>query len=139
LKLTGESEKAPVSSAVTLVEVSRFFAMFTLLQGSTMEGRRASPLMGVSLRSRAGRSGGAVAAWALVEDVKIRRTVRAVKDLESISRNNKEWMKARRIAALSAKDTGTEEPVLLECEQSVKIVLGMNAEIIEINYDRWSL
>lgn len=53
LKLTGESEKAPVPSAVTPVEVS---TMFTLLQGSAMEGRRASSLMS------AGGSGGAIAA-----------------------------------------------------------------------------
>jgi hypothetical protein len=62
LKLTGESEKTPVLSAVTLVEVSRFCAMFTLLQGSAMEGRWASSLMGVSLRSRAGGFTGAIAA-----------------------------------------------------------------------------
>jgi hypothetical protein len=60
-----------------------------------------------------------------VEGVNIRRTVRAVKDLESISRNNKEWMKARRVAARSARDTETEEPVLLEYEQSAKFN-GMN-------------
>lgn len=60
-----------------------------------------------------------------MEGVKIRRTVRAVKDLESISRNNKECMKARRMTALSARDTETEEPVLLECEQSATFN-GMN-------------
>ena len=63
LELTGESEKAPVSSAVmVIVEGSRICAMFTLLQGWAMEGPWDSPLMGTSLRSRVGGFGGAMAA-----------------------------------------------------------------------------
>lgn len=62
LTLTEESKKAPVSSTVTLVEVSRSCAMFTLVQGSAMEGRWTSPLVGVSLRWRKGGFEGAIVA-----------------------------------------------------------------------------
>jgi hypothetical protein len=42
-------------------------------------------------------------------------------------------MKARRIAAELGRNSDFEEPVLLECEQSVKINLGMNEEVIEMS------
>ncbi len=42
-------------------------------------------------------------ALALTEDVKARRNNEAVKDLESISRNNNEWMGVCRMAGKSAR------------------------------------
>jgi hypothetical protein len=66
------------------VEESMFWEMGMLPQGALSEGCWTLPVPGVPLTPRAG----VMTHWAVTEDVKARRNMEAVKDLENISITN---------------------------------------------------
>lgn len=68
-----------------------------------------------------------------MEDVRIMRVMRAVKDLGSISRNNKKRIEARRMVPGPIRDTVT---LRNQSSQGVKLNLGMNEKVIEMNHGR---
>jgi len=78
------TRNSPSIEAATAVEVSRLSTMFIVPQRADAEGFWTSFTVGVPLTPRAG----ATAAWALTEDVKARKNVGAINDLENISPNN---------------------------------------------------
>jgi hypothetical protein len=87
---------SPSAEAATGVEVSRLSAMFILPQGELVEGFWTSFNVGFPSTPRAG----AIAAWALTEDVKARRNMGAMNDLDNILTNE---IRARGIRGVKAE------------------------------------